>query len=36
MIKIWATTILLFLFAVPAGQAADNMKAFPPAEDGMV
>jgi len=35
-IKTWATTILLFLFAMPTGQAADNMKAFPPAEDGMV
>jgi ecotin len=28
--------VLLFLFAVPAGQAADNLKAFPPAEEGMV
>ena len=36
MIKAWVTTVLLFLFAVPAGQAADNMKAFPPAEKGMV
>ncbi len=36
MIKAWATTVLLILFAVPAGQAADNMKAFPPAEDGVV
>jgi ecotin len=36
MIKAWATTVLLFLLAVPAGQAADNMKAFPPAEKGMV
>ncbi len=36
MIKLWAATVLLFLFAVPAGQAADNMKAFPPAEEGMV
>jgi ecotin len=36
MTKTWATPILLFLFAVPAGQAADNMKAFPPAEEGMV
>ena len=36
MKKAWATTVLLFLFAVPAGQAADNMKAFPPAEEGMV
>jgi ecotin len=30
------TTFLLFLIAVPAGQAADNMNAFPPAEEGMV
>ena len=36
MMKAWATTVLLFLFAVPTGQADDNMKAFPPAEDGMV
>jgi ecotin len=36
MIKVWVTTVLLFLLAVPAGQAADNMKAFPPAEKGMV
>jgi ecotin len=35
MKRTWAT-ILLFLFAVPAGQAADNMKAFPPAEGGTV
>jgi len=34
--KAWVTTVLLFLFAVPASQAADNMKAFPPAEEGMV
>jgi ecotin len=36
MIKAWVTTVLLFLFAVPAVQAADNMKAFPLAEEGMV
>jgi len=36
MKKAWAIAVLLFLFAVPAGQAADNMKAFPPAEEGMV
>lgn len=36
MIKAWVTTVLLFLFAVSAGQAADNMKAFPPAAEGMV
>jgi ecotin len=34
--KAWVTTVLLFLFAVPAGQAADNMKAFPAAGEGMV
>ena len=26
MIKVWATTILLFLFAVPTGQAADKLQ----------
>ncbi len=36
MKRIWAITVLLFLFAVPAGQAADNLKAFPPPEEGMV
>jgi ecotin len=36
MTKVWVTTVLLFLFAVPAGQAADNIKAFPAAEEGMV
>ena len=36
MKKAWATAVLLFLFAVPAGQAAENLKAFPPAEEGMV
>ena len=36
MIKPWATIVLLFLFAVPVGQAADNLKAFPPAGEGMV
>src|SRR5258706_876033 len=35
--KAWATTtILLFMLAVPAGHAADNLKAFRPADDGMV
>lgn len=34
--KTWATALLLFLFAVPASLAADNMKAFPPAGEGMV
>ncbi|MCU7846009.1 MAG: ecotin family protein [Candidatus Thiodiazotropha sp. (ex Monitilora ramsayi)] len=36
MIKAWVTTVLLFLLAVPTSQAVDNMKAFPPAEEGMV
>ena len=36
MIKTLASAFLLFLFAVPAGLAADNMKAFPPAGEGMV
>jgi ecotin len=36
MMKGWIITFLLFLFAVPVSQAADNMKAFPPAEKGMV
>jgi ecotin len=34
--KVWATTALLFLFAVSAALAAGNLKAFPPAEEGMV
>lgn len=36
MMKTWMTAVLLFLFAAPAAQAADNMKAFPPAAAGMV
>ncbi len=36
MIAARLTTVLAFLFAVPVVQAADNMKAFPPAEEGMV
>ena len=36
MIKAGAITVLLFLLAGPASQAADNLKAFPPAEEGMV
>jgi ecotin len=36
MIKAGVTTVLLFLLAVPAGQAIDNLKAFPPAAEGMV
>jgi len=34
--KAWVVTALVFLFAVPPGEAADNLKAFPPAEEGMV
>ena len=34
--KTWASAVLLFLFAMPAFQAADNMKAFPPPVVGMV
>lgn len=34
--KTWASAVLLFLFAMPVCQAADNMKAFPPAMAGMV
>lgn len=33
--KTWATAVLLFLLAMSAAQAADNMKAFPPAAAGM-
>jgi ecotin len=36
MIAARLTTVLSLLFAVPVAQAADNMKAFPPAEEGMV
>ena len=36
MTKVWVTTILLFLFAVSACPAVDDMKAFPSAEEGMV
>ena len=36
MNKFWVTTVLLFLFALPTSQAADNMKAFPAAGKGMV
>ena len=36
MMKARVMLVLLFLFAAPAGQAADNMKAFPPAGEGMV
>jgi ecotin len=36
MTKVWITTFLLFLFTASAGQAADDMNAFPPAEEGMI
>ena len=36
MMKTRVMLVLLCLFAAPAGQAADNMKAFPPAGEGMV
>lgn len=36
MMREWAAAILLFLSALPAGIAGDNMKAFPPAAAGMV
>ena len=34
--KPWAITVLLLLFAIPPGQAADDLRAFPPADEGMV
>lgn len=34
--KVWGAAILLFLLTVSVGHAADNMKAFPPAKEGMV
>jgi ecotin len=36
MTKAWVTALLLFLFAVPASQGADNINAFPLAEEAMV
>jgi len=36
MIRALATTVLLFLCVVSAGHAADTMKAFPPAGEGVV
>ena len=36
MMKPWAITVLLLLFAIPPGQAADDLRAFPPADEGMV
>jgi ecotin len=32
----WLASALLFLLAILDGQAADNMKAFPPPKEGMV
>lgn len=32
----WLAKILLFLLALPCARAADNLKAFPPAGEGMV
>ena len=34
--KPWLTPILWLLLIIPAAQAADNLKAFPPAEAGQV
>ncbi len=34
--KTWMTAALMFLSAAAAGPAEDNLKAFPPAEEGMV
>lgn len=34
--KTWIVTAMLCLFAVTAAPAADDMMAFPPAEEGMV
>ena len=36
MMKPWAITVVLLLFAIPPGQAADDLRAFPPAGEGMV
>jgi ecotin len=36
MIAVRLAMVLACLFAVPVAQAADNLKAFPPAEEGMV
>ena len=36
MKKVCSITVLSFFFAMNSVQAADNMKAFPPAEKGMV
>ena len=34
--RAWTCALLLCLFALPDSHAADNMKAFPPAGEGMV
>jgi len=36
MKKIWSIAVLLFFIAIISAQAADNMKAFPAPEKGMV
>jgi ecotin len=36
MVKVWSLSALSILTAVMSAQAADTMKAFPPAEEGMV
>ena len=36
MKTVWSITLLSFLVAMSSVSAADNMKAFPPAEQGMV
>ena len=36
MMKAWITTVLMILATVSAARAADNMAAFPPAEEGMI
>ncbi len=36
MARISAIALLLFLFVLPASQAADNLQAFPPAAAGMM
>ena len=36
MIRAWVVTLMLTLFLTRVCEAADNMRAFPPAEDGMV
>ena len=36
MITVFSITVLSFLAAVMSAQAADIVKAFPPAEEGMV